>query len=238
MQLWSVQVTSWPCVQNRCLFLSHLAWAPLADSWGLRAWVTQTTCALQVFSTLATKREWVTYQHLKWDAVIATPDPVISERDSAAENQEVFQFTGRLGRFLFHVDIRIRLAFGKSEILCCWEEKVKSWRTVKRMVELLKWPCSWEYQGLENISDGNLFGSGNAYKVFILCLFWEVKSLRGGNIGVYRDLKALPWELELPILGESPKLRDHKRHRGDQSRLENSMGVGPWYLCAALGSSS
>lgn len=78
----------------------------------------QTTWALQDFSTLPTKREWVAYQHLKWDAMIASPGPVIFECDSAAEIQEVFQFTGGLGRFLFHVDIRIKLFFEKSEVLC------------------------------------------------------------------------------------------------------------------------
>lgn len=80
----------------------------------------------------------MTYQHLKWDAMIATPGPVISEHHSAAEIQEVFQFTGRLGRFLLHMDVRIKLAFEKSEVLCCWEEKVKSGRMAKRVVELLK----------------------------------------------------------------------------------------------------
>lgn len=66
------------------------------------------------------------YQHFKWDAMIAAPGPVIFEHDSAAEIQEVFQFTRRLGRLLFHVDDRINLAFRKSEVLCCWEEKIKS----------------------------------------------------------------------------------------------------------------
>lgn len=73
------------------------------------------------------------------------------------------------------------------------EEKIKSWRIAKRVAELLKWPCSWEYQGLENISDGNLFGKGKCLQVFILYLFWEVEPLCGDNVGVYRDLKALSW---------------------------------------------
>lgn len=46
--------------------------------------------------------------------------------DSAAEIQEVFQLTGSLGRFLFHVDVRIKLALEKTEVFCCLEEKVKS----------------------------------------------------------------------------------------------------------------
>ena len=59
----------------------------------------------------------MTYQHLKWDAMTATPGPVLSEPDSAAEIQEGFQFTGSLGRFPFHVDVRLKLAFENSEVL-------------------------------------------------------------------------------------------------------------------------
>lgn len=58
--------------------------------------------------------------------MIAILGPVVFERGSAAEIQEVFQFTKRLGKFLFHVDVRIKLAFEKSEVLCCWQKKVKS----------------------------------------------------------------------------------------------------------------
>lgn len=101
-------------------------WTPFTDSWGLRAGVTQTTWALQDFSTLPTKREWVAYQRFKWDAMIAARGPVIFEHDSAAEIQEVFQFTRRLGRPLFHVDDRIKLAFRKSEVLCCWKKRLKA----------------------------------------------------------------------------------------------------------------
>jgi len=53
------------------------------------------------FSPLAVKREWVTYQRLKWDAVIASPGPVLSEHDSAAEIWEDFQFTEALEGFHF-----------------------------------------------------------------------------------------------------------------------------------------
>lgn len=36
------QVMSWPCLQSRCLLLSHLSWPPFTDSVHLRAWVIQT----------------------------------------------------------------------------------------------------------------------------------------------------------------------------------------------------
>lgn len=56
----SAQVMSWPCVQNRCLFLTPLAWTPFADSWALRARVTQTAWALQDLQhCLQTKSGWL-----------------------------------------------------------------------------------------------------------------------------------------------------------------------------------
>lgn len=66
----------------------------------------------------------MTYQCLKWDAMIATPGPVLSESDSAAEIQESFQFTGSLGRFPFHVEVRFKLTFEKNEVLCELEHQL------------------------------------------------------------------------------------------------------------------
>lgn len=38
--------------------------------------------------------------------------------------------------------------------------------------------------------------------------------------------------LELPVLGESPKLRGHQRHRGGHSMLANSLCMGPGWMVA------
>lgn len=113
------QVTSWPFLQSRCLLQSHLSWAPFAASGDLRAWATHSQNTWTVpyrtyFPPLAIKTEWVTYQHLKRDAIVATPGPVLSEHHSAAEIWEGFQFTGNLGRFPFHVDVRLKLASEKN----------------------------------------------------------------------------------------------------------------------------
>lgn len=115
----SGQVMRWPCLQSRCLLLSHLYWTPVTASEGLRSWVTQTQNTWTVpcrtyFPPLAITREGVTYQHLKWDAVVATAGPVLSACDSAAGVREGFLFTGSLGRFPFHVDVRLKLAFEKN----------------------------------------------------------------------------------------------------------------------------
>lgn len=66
----------------------------------------------------------MTYQHLKWVVMIATPGHVLSEHDSAAEIWEGFQFTGSLGKFPFHVDVRVKLAFEKNEVLCELEHQL------------------------------------------------------------------------------------------------------------------
>lgn len=129
MQPRSGQVTSWPCLQSRYWLLSHLSWAPFTASGGVRPWVTQTQNTWTVpyrtcFSPLAMKRECVTYQHLKWVVMIATPSHVLSEHDSAAEIWEGFQFTGSLGKFPFHVDVRVKLAFEKNEVLCELEHQL------------------------------------------------------------------------------------------------------------------
>lgn len=115
----SGQVTSWPFLQSRCLLQSHLSWAPFTASGDLRAWATHSQNTWTVpyrtyFPPLALKTEWVTYQHLKRDAIVATPGPVLSEHNSAAEIWEGFQFTGNLGRFPFHVDVRLKMPSEKS----------------------------------------------------------------------------------------------------------------------------
>lgn len=179
-------------------------------------------------SSTACKPRVGDYQHLNWDAMIATLGPVVFEPGSAAEIQEVFQFTRRLWRFLFHVHVRIKLAFEKSEVLCCWQKKVKSWRIAKRVAELLKWPCSWEYQGLENISDGNLPESGNAYRYLSFVCFEKQNLCVEITECLQRLEGSLMDLLELPVLGENPKLRGHKRHRGGHSMLVNSLSMGPW----------